>query len=173
MTPQSTKWVRAFHMLSACLWGGGALSMVLLHSVFTPNSGGELYARDICLKIIDEYVVTSGAFGCLITGFIFAWKTSWGFFKFRWVIIKWTVNVGFIIFGFLFYMPWLERMSEISGSIKLMALQTPEYLRNQLLNEITAFMVFGCLLLLVLISIFKPFGKSSIENKFTQTFLKS
>ncbi|CCO22615.1 hypothetical protein [Maridesulfovibrio hydrothermalis] len=159
LSPRQTKWVRAVHMLSACLWGGGALSLVLLHCIFTPHSGDSLFARDICLKIIDQYVVTSGALGCLMTGFIFAWKTSWGFFKFKWIIAKWTINVGFILFGFFFYMPWLERMSQLSGSFRLMALQTPAYLRSQFFNEISAFAVFGCLLLVVWISIFRPWGK--------------
>ncbi len=163
LTPKQTKWVRAVHMLSACLWGGGALSMVLLHSMFTPHAGASLYGRDICLKIIDQYVVTSGAFGCLITGVIFAWKSAWGFFRFKWVIIKWVVNIGFILFGFLFYMPWLEHMSSLSKDTTVMLLQTPEYLRSQMLNEISAFAVFGCLLLLVWASVFKPWGK--INNK--------
>ncbi|WP_027723324.1 DUF2269 family protein [Maridesulfovibrio zosterae] len=161
LSVSQTKWNRAIHMLSACLWGGGALSMVLLHSTITPFSGEALYGRDLCIKAIDQYVVTTGAFGCLITGTIFAWKNSWGFFKYNWIITKWIINVGFIIFGFLFYMPWLDHMSELSGKTQLMAQLTPEYLRSQMLNEVTAFIVFGCLLLLVLISVFKPWGKNS------------
>lgn len=166
LTPRQAKWVKAIHMLSACLWGGGALSMVLLHSMFIPHAGEALYGRDICLKIIDQYVVTSGALGCLVTGTIFALKSSWGFFKFRWIIAKWAVNIGFILFGFLFYMPWLEHMSELSGNTILMAQQTPEYLRSQSLNEFTAFAVFGCLLMLVWISVFKPWGKTAEKNKY-------
>ncbi|WP_432734807.1 DUF2269 family protein [Maridesulfovibrio sp. FT414] len=163
LTPTQTKLVRAIHMLSACLWGGGAFSMVLLHSMFTPVSGEALFGRDICLKIIDQYVVTAGAIGCLVSGLIFALKSNWGFFKFKWLIVKWAVNIGFIVFGFLFYMPWLEQMSELSGNAKEMILQTPEYLRSQMLNEITAAALFGCLLLVVWISIFKPWGRTSIK----------
>lgn len=163
LTPTQNKWLRTVHMLSACLWGGGAFSMVLLHSMFAPVSGEALYGRDICLKIIDQYVVTAGALGCLISGIVFALTSTWGFFKFKWVIIKWVVNVGFIIFGYLFYMPWLEHMSELSGNAREMILQTPEYLSSQMLNEVTAFAIFGCLVLVVWISIFKPWGKTGFK----------
>lgn len=164
LTTSQTKWVKALHMLSACLWGGGALSMVLLHCMVTTKSGEALYGRDLCLMVIDRYVVTSGALGCLATGLVFALKSNWGFFRFRWIIVKWVVNIGFIIFGFMFYMPWLEHMSRLSGNAREMQLQTPEYLRSQLLNEITAFTVFGCLILLVLISVFKPWGRTSLKT---------
>lgn len=159
LTAGQTKWIRALHMISACLWGGGALSLVLLHYLFVPTSGEALYGRDICLKLVDQYVVTAGALGCLFSGFIFAGKSGWGFFKFKWIITKWIINLGFIIFGFACYMPWLEHMSELSGNTKIMALQTPEYLRSQMLNEISAFAVFGCLIFLVWVSVFKPWGK--------------
>ncbi|WP_320171149.1 DUF2269 family protein [Maridesulfovibrio sp.] len=161
LTPVEAKWNKTFHMLSACLWGGGAFAMVLLHSMFSPVSGEALYGRDICLKIIDQYVVTAGAFGCLISGLIYALMSNWGFFKFKWLIIKWAVNIGFIVFGFIFYMPWLDHMSRLSGNAKEMVLQTPEYLRSQTLNEITSFAVFGCLVMLVWLSVFKPWGRTS------------
>ncbi len=163
LTACQNKWVKTLHMLSACLWGGGALSMVLLHCIFTPRSGEALYGRDICLKIIDQYVVTAGAFGCLITGLIFALKSNWGFFRFKWIILKWTINIGFILFGFMFYMPWLDQMSKLSGNTGELILKTPEYLSSQLLNEISAYAVFGCLILLVWISVFKPWGKTSLR----------
>jgi len=165
LTVKQTKWIRALHMLSACLWGGGALSLVLLHCLFVPSSGEALYGRDICLKLVDQYVVTAGALGCLLTGFIFAWKSSWGFFRFKWIITKWVINISFIIFGFTCFMPWLDRMSELSGNTGALALQTPEYLRSQLLNEISAFAVFGCLLFLVWVSVFKPWGKTSFGTQ--------
>jgi hypothetical protein len=164
LTSKQTKWLRVLHMISACLWGGGALSMVMLHCLFTPVSGEALFGRDICLKLVDQYVVTSGALGCLLTGFLFAWKNGWGFFKFKWIVIKWIINLGFIIFGFAFYMPWLEHMSDLSANTGDLVLQTPEYLRSQSLNEISAFAVLGCLIFLVWVSVFKPWGKLTFNH---------
>lgn len=154
-------WTKVIHLFSACLWGGGAMSMVLIHCAFTPLSGDELYARDLCLKIIDEYVVTSGALGCLFTGAIFCVAGGWGFFRLRWIVLKWALNVGYILFGLLCYMPWLEEMARLSGSKRMMALQTPEYLKNQTLNEISAFAVLASLAVLVWVSVFKPWGAAS------------
>lgn len=66
-----------------------------------------LYTAAI-LFYIDFLIVGPGAGGCFITGFLYARCTPWGFFKYNWIVAKWCANVGFILFGLLWFVPSLE-----------------------------------------------------------------
>lgn len=157
--PQAMKWLKTAHVCCACLWGGGALSLVLLHWAVSPTSGDELFARDLCMKLIDDFVVSPGAVGCLLTGLLFAVYTPWGFFRHRWITLKWTLNVGFIAFGAIFFVPWLNTMSRISDLKRLAALEDPVYLRSAFMNRAAAVGMALSLFLLVWASIFKPWDR--------------
>ena len=101
-------------------------------------------------------VVIPGAFGCLMTGLLYASFSKWGFFKHTWLIFKWIVTIVAILFGTAFLGPWETAMMDISGKLGITSLSNPAYLYNEKMN-----LVFGALQVLVLmitifISIFKP-----------------
>ena len=153
------KWLKTFHMFFACLWGGGAMGLVILQLAIRPQTGDALHMRDLCIKTIDDYIIVSGAFGCMATGILFAVFTSWGFFKYRWVIIKWVVNIGFIIAGYVYFIPWLDHAEVLSNRMRLTALQDAEYLHTKTLNlEMAVFQVL-VLFVLIFVSVFKPWMK--------------
>jgi hypothetical protein len=76
------KWLKTLHVFSACMWGGAAVALVMVQLCIHPVTGDELHLRDLCMKVIDDCVVIPGAFGCLLTGFVYAMLTKWGFFKY-------------------------------------------------------------------------------------------
>ncbi|WP_462324351.1 hypothetical protein [Desulfoplanes sp.] len=163
------KWVKTFHMFFACLWGGGAMGLVILQLAIRPLTGDALHMRDLCIKVIDDYIIVSGAFGCMATGIIFALFTSWGFFKHKWVIVKWIVNIGFIIAGYVYFIPWINHAEKISNNMRLTALQDAEYLHTKTLNlEMAVFQII-IIFVMIFISVFKPWIKnhktSSTSNK--------
>lgn len=159
LSSNTLKWVKTFHIISACLWGGGAVTLVLLHWAVPTNSGDMLYARDLCMKMIDDVVVTGGALGCMFSGLIYSLLGGWGFFKFWWITLKWIVNVGFITFGALFFMPWLDRMASISNIKRIASLEDPTYLHSKSMNEFTAVAMVAILCCMIGITVFKPWGK--------------
>jgi uncharacterized membrane protein len=152
------KWLKGFHLLAVSCWVGGAIALMLLYFVKDGvTDGGVLYGINRSIHHVDMLVVViPGAFGCLITGLFYSAFTPWGFFKHRWLIFKWAVTVGAILFGTFFLGPWETGMMEISGRLGITALGNREYLYDQGMN-----LAFGCvqclvLVLTVFISVFKP-----------------
>ena len=157
-TLQSTprKWLKCAHLFFGCLWGGGAAAMLLVALLFDPSRTGSLHARDMCMRLIDDWVVATGALGCLATGALFSGLTPWGFLRHRWIVLKWMVNLGFILFGLFFFLPLLDAMVRASGIQGRSALADPAYARNALFHLLSTLVMLGSLALVVCLSVFKP-----------------
>jgi len=158
---RGTKWLKGCHLLAVCCWIGGAISLLLLY--FLKNDiadGGVLYGINRSIHHVDmAVVVIPGAFGCLLTGVAYSVLTSYGFFRYGWMICKWIVTVSAILFGTFYLGPWETAMMEVSGRLGIAALEDPVYRYNQMMN-----LVFGTLQVLILvttvfISIFKPWKR--------------
>ncbi len=153
-------WLKGFHIFFACAWLGTGISMMLLSLIkgLTPN-GDELYAVNASIKLLDEYIIIPAAFGSLITGLFISLFTNWGFFKFKWVIVKWVATITQIVFGTFFLGPWTNEAFAIADVERGLALQNSTYLHDRQMN-----LIFGSLQLLLLmaqifISTIKPWGK--------------
>lgn len=161
LSANGLRWLKGFHLIAVSCWIGGAVALLLLYFLKGGiTDGGVLYGVNQSIHHVDMMVVViPGAFGCLITGLIYAIFSRWGFFRHTWLIFKWIVTAAAILFGTFFLGPWETAMMEISGELGLSSLTDPDYLYNQQMN-----LIFGCLQCLVLIvtvfiSIFKPWKK--------------
>lgn len=159
-------WLKGFHILFASLWIGAAVSMVLLNLVRGHiSSGDEIWAVNVSIKLLDDYIIIPSAFGCLITGFLFSLLTNWGFLKFNWVIVKYIINITAILFGTFFLGPWVNGMESISKVERLAALQNPVYLHAIKMNAAFGAIQAFTLIFAAFISVFKPWGKRDKPQK--------
>ena len=67
------------------------------------------------LEAIDMKILVPGAVGCLLTGIVYGIFTHWGFFKHRWLTVKWTLTLFMILFG-TFYMGPLVKGNVLIGN---------------------------------------------------------
>ena len=152
------KWLKTLHLVAVSCWVGGAIALLLLF--FLKNGvmdGGALYGINQSIHFVDlKVVVIPGAFGCLLTGLAYGIFTRWGFFKQGWMIFKWVVTIGAILFGTFFLGPWETKMLEISAKLGLAALDNPMYLHNQFMHAIFGAVQTLVLILTLGVSIFKP-----------------
>ena len=51
------------------------------------------------MRLIDDIVVIPGAILTVVTGVIYGMFTNWGFFKHKWIIVKWILGITIIIVG--------------------------------------------------------------------------
>jgi len=161
------KWLKGLHIIAVACWIGGAVALLLLYFLKGGvTEGGVLYGINKSIHHVDmAVVVIPGAFGCLVTGLVYSLFSNWGFFKHKWLVLKWIVTVLAILFGTFFLGPWETNMMEISGKLGLACLSDPEYLHNERMN-----LMFGALQVLVLmatvfISIFKPWKAKRAQGK--------
>jgi len=115
---------------------------------------------DLASKLIDDLVVIPGAMGSLATGLLYSLFTPWGFFKHRWVAVKWGITVYGILFGTFFLGPWLNSLPPVSGELGAGALDNYAYMRARGLNSVWGGFQVATLLFALFISVLKPWRRA-------------
>jgi len=117
------------------------------------------------MKVIDDFIVIPSAFGTLITGLLFSWFTPWGFFKFKWITVKWIVIVIQILLGSFCLGPWLNGAVAIADAERINALQNQTYLYLSQMNQYFGMLQMVLLVLVVFVSVYKPWGKRKTKKE--------
>lgn len=146
------------------MWVTGVLAMGVLF-LLKPQSGDELYMMLDIILFIDWVFVIPGALLSVIVGIIYGLFTNWGFFKHRWILIKWIISVVVIMVGTFYFSPNLEQALEIADQTRDSALTDPVVTFNIKRATISAFLQGSALIFLVIISVFKPWKKKKENQK--------
>ena len=168
--PKNLRWIKVLHLICVSCWIGGAVSLLLLYFLKSDiDNGAVLYGINQSIHHVDmAVVVIPGAIGCLLTGLAYSTLSNWGFFRQRWIIIKWIITISAIFFGTFFLGPWETAMMNISGELGLASLADQEYLYNQRMNLWFGTLQCLVLLLTVWISVFKPWRTSTKKSSTTK-----
>jgi hypothetical protein len=112
-------WLLSAHIGFAALWTGTVLSMFLLSLRNTKSVNAEvLNTLNSAINLLDDWIVIPSAIGSVMTATFLCWMTNYGFTKFYWVITKWLLTTGLVIFGTFWLFPWgntAEKLSEQEG----------------------------------------------------------
>ena len=147
-------------VLFSIIWLGGILCLgVLIFFHPEPTNGSELrYLNEIFHRIDMTHVATTPIVA-LITGLILCWKTKWGFFRYKWVIVKLVLSFTIVIFSIIYLAPVAPKLIEISENLGLRALKDKTYqdyfMRAVIFNPVNIFLM----LFMTYLSYFKPWGK--------------
>lgn len=153
------KWLKCFHLFFVSLWVGGVVAMTLMIYSMKANNGMELYGIDISKKFIDDFIIIPGAIGSFATGLLYAIFTKWGWFKHKWIIVKWAITLFGMVFGTFWLGPWLNAMPPISMMKGLDALTDTTYMHNQQMLSIWTPLTLALILFALFISVLKPWRK--------------
>lgn len=142
--------------------------MVFIYWFINPATVIGIHVKYNVLNIIDYALIIPGVMGNIFTGLYFGLKTKWGFFKHKWLSIKWILNVGQIIFGTFFLGRWLYFNTLLINQNTLYILTDADFIRNESLAKNFSFLQVILLLFVIYISVMKPDFKSlgkSTDNK--------
>ena len=164
LNAQQKKYLKFFHLFFAALWGGGATSMVLLFCIYHPTTVHEQITLSRILFYLDFIIVGPGAGGCLLTGLVYSMYANWGFFKFKWIVLKYAINISFIAYGTLIFLPFThgQYIKYIQMDNELVI--PPESILMNIFctaQNVCTILIFLCA---VYISVFKPFGRFTSRN---------
>ncbi|WNZ27134.1 hypothetical protein HJG54_29940 [Leptolyngbya sp. NK1-12] len=163
---QQRNWLLSAHIGFAALWTGAVLSMFLL-ALRNRNSDNSvvLYTLDSAVNLLDDWIVIPAAIGSVVTATFLCWMTNYGFTKFYWVITKWVLTSGLIVFGTFWLFPWGNNAEQLSGQEGLQALSNPLYqfdargvLIGTLVQAVFLFAIIG-------ISALKPWGRRPTQAR--------
>ena len=156
-TPKGMKTLKTIHLLLIMMWTIGVVMMAILYWQPSSNSLQFLYNQQTAM-LIDYSLVIPGAICTVITGILYGLKTNWGFFKYRWLTVKWIVGISVILIGTFGLHPIA---TEIIANLSPIA-STDTHLPTDLFGakltviKIMALVQGLVLIWLVYVSVFKP-----------------
>jgi uncharacterized membrane protein len=159
LSVRGQRWLKIVHLVFACAWLGGALALLLILFLARPAGGDELYAVQLCMTIVDDFLIIPGALGCLFTGVLYGIATNWGFFRHRWLTVKWIATVTVISFGTFWLGPWLNANAALAKAERAAAWMNPDFVHNQAMNMACGPVQLVVLVGLVWVSVAKPWKK--------------
>lgn len=157
LTPKEMKLLKVFHLIFIMMWTIGVITMGLLYWRPSANSLEFLYNQTTAL-FIDYALVIPGAILSVITGLIYGFKTKWGFFKHRWLVVKWIAGISIILIGTFGLHPLaLEIISEATPNANEAICFPSDYfgIKQEIVNIMALLQGLG-LIFLIWVSVVKP-----------------
>ena len=149
------KILKVFHLVFVMMWVVGVAAMALL-CLIKANSGDELFMVFHITRFIDDVFVIPGAILTVVTGIVYGAFSNWGFFKHRWIMVKWILSILIIVIGTFYFSPLLDNtltMIDHSRDIAFGKPQTEENIQTIFIGGICQ---GSALVFLVVISVLKP-----------------
>jgi hypothetical protein len=152
--------LKVLHLCCAGCWIGGTVAMLFLNRLSDAAFiGPMLYGISLSTRVVNMGMVAAcGAYGCLVTGLLYALFTPWGFFKHNWVSGKWVITVLALGNGIFLLGRWETIMLAQSRQIGLAAFFTPAFNMARNAHFWGGAAQLGLLFLAVLLAVFKPWG---------------
>ncbi|MDD3654359.1 MAG: hypothetical protein PHO01_09275 [Desulfotomaculaceae bacterium] len=94
MTRKTMKWLRTLHIISAGIWFGATVCIDVLGAICFFNLSVTDFLRTVPLiPELYKIIILPIAIFTILQGLIYGFFTHWGFFKYRWVILKWIFTI--------------------------------------------------------------------------------
>jgi hypothetical protein len=153
-------WLLSAHIGFAALWTGTVLSMFLLSFRNTKSINAEvLNTLNSAINLLDDWIVIPSAIGSVMTATFLCWMTNYGFTKFYWVIAKWVLSTGLVIFGTFWLFPWGNTAEKLSAQEGLQALNNLVYNFDAKGVLVGTLVQVLSLIIIITISVLKPWGR--------------
>lgn len=160
VSPTARKWMKLMHVIFSASWFGGNLSLILLNFMTPrPDTAAALVLQNVIFHSIATTIVATASILSFLGGLLLCWKSSWGFFRHRWVFVKIIVTLVVIVFCATISGPAIEETIELSRALGMEALHNEAYLANAMLSAVVQPAIFAILVFLAYLSIFKPWSK--------------
>jgi hypothetical protein len=112
-----------------------------------------LVNNNAIMEKIDYWLIIPSSICSYLSGLLMSWKTNWGFFRYKWIVVKLVFGTLLILFGIFFLNTWIVRSSEtVVGNIS-------EYQLTQEKLGISMIVQALVIAFLIIISNLKPWGK--------------
>ena len=159
LSAKGMKALKVVHLVCAIAWFGSAISMNLLrHLVVVKDAAGIYWVAKI-LEAIDMKILVPGAVGCLLTGIVYGIFTNWGFFKHKWITVKWALTLFMILFGTFYMGPLVKENVLIGKAIIEGNGDVAQYWQNVMANAYASLLQIVLLAVVTIVSVYKPWKR--------------
>lgn len=88
------------------------------------------------LEIIDNFAMVPGGIATFIIGLVYGFFTGYGFFKYKWLIVKWALTIYLILTGAFILKPLLYHNINIALKMRDSAVFNITFQKNLFLQHI-------------------------------------
>lgn len=154
--PTAMKWLKIIHIILVALFFGGIMSSVALN--FGMNLGAYEHTLDAYRSMVrlSDRIVRTGAVGTLLVGFAYGLFTNWGFFKHRWIAIKWMLFILQTIIGIFIVDKLMMANMGMLETLHAGALTHPDFIRNHACRQYAVTVQVILTLVIIAVSVIKP-----------------
>ncbi|MEJ9280130.1 DUF2269 family protein [Ureibacillus thermosphaericus] len=163
--PKGMKWLKIIHVFLVVVFFGGILSSIVLNLHIDFTKYDESYLGYKNMMILSDYIVRLGAVGTLLIGFVYGFFTNWGFFKHRWVGVKFVLYIIQTIVGIFIVDELMVRNMELLEAQKEMAISNPTFVQNHKVMQSAVFFQITVTIFIFVISYLKPWRKKKVQAK--------
>lgn len=164
------KWLKIIHVFLVVLFFGGILSSLALNLHIDFSNYDESHLAYKNLIIISDNIVRWGAIGTLFVGLIYGFFTNWGFFKHRWVGVKFILYMVQTVVGIFVVDKFMLANMELLESQGALALSNPVFIENHEIRQYAVIFQVAVTIFIFIISYLKPWKKKKqIQHKQSKT----
>ncbi|HWO95277.1 MAG TPA: DUF2269 family protein [Bacillus sp. (in: firmicutes)] len=163
--PVGMKWLKIIHIILVALFFGGIMSSLALSWGVKLAAYEETFETYKSMVIISDYIVRIGAVGTLLIGFVYGIFTKWGFFKHKWLTVKWILFVLQTFIGIFVIDQLMTTNMAILEAEKSMALNNPVFMHNHSIRQYAVILQVVITLFIICISVIKPWKQKKLLSK--------
>lgn len=150
------KWLKAVHLVAISGWLGGGMVLYLFtlldQQIPIAYLGGLYWLADA----VDMKLVVPCAMVTLLTGILYGSMTPWGFFRQKWLIVKWLLTAGVILSGSIMTHTYLRNLATFVSLHGNDVLANAQYAQMAGQNSLLSLLQLAMLIAAVVVSIWKP-----------------
>ena len=160
MTPRIRKCALAAHVAASVGWLGAVLGF-LAHAVagLVSKDAQIAQAAFLMMQLTGWFVLVPLSFASLVTGLIQSLGTAWGLFRHYWIIAKLLITV-FATVILLVYMQTLDKLASAATKATVSAADFGGHHGGAASPVVHASVAIMLLLACVVLSVYKPWGKT-------------
>lgn len=155
------KILKIFHILFAVMWIGGVMALVSLMLGAKPDTPEEICMAARTHYVIDVFFLIPGGLGIVASAFAYALMTKWGFFKHRWITVKWVLTLVLIIVGAGYMGHLIKANVPIAGDIFADGVSPERFFINVRNVAIAGIAQLVGFIYVIAISVIKPWGSKA------------
>jgi hypothetical protein len=155
MTPRLRKFALTAHVTSSVGWLGAVGSFLALAVAGLTTRNAEIVrATYIAMELTGWYVIVPFCLAAMVTGLVMSLGTTWGLFRYYWVLVKFLITViaALILFGFT---QTLGSLGELAANRTLSIGELRSLNRSPALHSGGGLVV---LLVTTILAVYKPWG---------------
>ncbi|WP_260866854.1 DUF2269 domain-containing protein [Paenibacillus sp. Y412MC10] len=159
MSAPAMKWLKIVHIVLVSLFFGGILSSVTVNFALGLNNYEDTLKSYKVIVLISDGVIRTGAVGTLAVAFVYGFFTPWGFFRHRWLTVKWILFLLQTFIGIFVVDKLMLANLYLLETLGPAALEDPGFLGNHGLRNAFVFIQIVLTLVIFVISVIKPWKK--------------